>query len=136
MANTFTFELVSPERILKSGSATEAVVPGADGDFTVLPGHAPVLSTLRPGVLDVTLDGEKTRIYVKSGLIDVDPERVTVLAQTAFDVADMNADKLASELEAAKAERADADESDDELIMHAEAAIDALTRLNGRIGER
>ncbi len=136
MADTFTFELVSPERILKSGEATEVMVPGADGDFTVLPGHAPVLSTLRPGVMDITLDGEKARIYVKSGLIEVDPKRVTVLAQTAVDMADLDAARVAEELAAAKAEREAADEADDELIAHTEAAIDALTRLQGRIGER
>jgi F-type H+-transporting ATPase subunit epsilon len=112
------------------------VVPGADGDFTVLPGHAPVLSTLRPGVMDVTLDGEKARIYVKSGLIEVDPQRVTVLAQTAVDMEDLDAARVAEELAAAKAEREAADESDDELIAHTEAAIDALTRMQGRIGER
>lgn len=136
MADTFTFELVSPERILKSGEATEVVVPGAAGDFTVLPGHAPVLSTLRPGVMDITLDGEKTKVYVKSGLIEVDPKRVTVLAQTAIDMAELDAARVAEELAVAKAEREAADQSDDELIAHTEAAIDALTRLQGRIGER
>lgn len=136
MAATFTFELVSPERILKSGEATQVLVPGAAGDFTVLPGHAPVLSTLRPGVMDVTLDGTTTRIYVKSGLIEVDPTRVTVLAQTAYDMAEMDADRVATELASAKAEREAADADDDELIAHAEAAIDALTRMQGRVGER
>jgi len=130
MANTFTFELVSPERILKSGEATEVTVPGANGDFTVLPGHAPMLSTLRPGLMDVTLDGSKTRIFVKSGLIDVDPTRVTVLAQTAFDTADMD---VGEQLRVAQEERQAADESDDELIAHAEAAIDALTRVGGKM---
>jgi F-type H+-transporting ATPase subunit epsilon len=130
MANTFTFELVSPERILKSGEATEVTVPGADGDFTVLPGHAPMLSTLRPGLMDVTLDGAKTRIFVKSGLIDIDPTRVTVLAQTAFDTAEMD---VSEQLRVAQEERAEADETDDELIAHAEAAIDALTRVGGKM---
>lgn len=133
MANTFTFELVSPERILKSGEATEVTVPGAGGDFTVLPGHAPMLSTLRPGLMDVTLDGTKTRIFVKSGMIDVNPTHVTVLAQTAFDAADVD---VSEQLRLAQEERSAADESDDEVIAHAEAAIDALTRLQGRIGER
>lgn len=133
MAETFTFELVSPERVLKSGEATEVIVPGTAGDFTVLPGHAPVLSTLRPGVMDVTLDGTKTRIYVKSGLIEVDPKRVTVLAQTAYDMAEMDASRIADELKTAQDERAAADESDDELIAHTEAAIDALTRLGGKM---
>jgi F-type H+-transporting ATPase subunit epsilon len=133
MADTFTFELVSPERVLKSGEATEVIVPGTAGDFTVLPGHAPVLSTLRPGVMDVTLDGTKTRIYVKSGLIEVDPKRVTVLAQTAYDMAEMDASRIADELKVAQDERAAADESDDEMIAHTEAAIDALTRLGGKM---
>lgn len=133
MADTFTFELVSPERILKSGEATEVVVPGSAGDFTVLPGHAPVLSTLRPGVMDVTLDGAKTRIYVKSGLIEVEPQRVTVLAQTAFDMAEMDASRIADELKTAQDERSAADDADDELISHTEAAIDALTRLGGKM---
>lgn len=136
MADTFTFELVSPERVLKSGEASEVTVPGADGEFTVYAGHAPVLSTMRPGIMDVTIDGDKTRIYIKSGLIEVDPKRVTVLAQTAYDVAELDATRVAEELAKAKADRESAEAHDDELIAHSEAAIDALTRLQGRIGER
>ncbi len=131
MADTFTFELVSPERVLKSGQATQAIVPGAAGEFTVMPGHSPVLSTLRPGVMEVTMDGAKTRLYVKSGVIDVGPESVTVLAQAAFDVAEADAARLQEELKAAQAEREAADDSDDELIEMAEHAIDTLTRVSG-----
>lgn len=133
MADTFTFELVSPERVLKSGEATEVIVPGAGGEFTVLPGHAPVLSTLRPGVMDVTLDGEKTRVYIKSGMIEVEPKRVTVLAQTAFDMSEMDTSRVAEELAAAKAEREAAADDDDELIEMTEHAIDTLTRVSGKM---
>ena len=108
-----------------------AFVPGAAGEFTVMPGHSPVLSTLRPGVMEVTMDGAKTRLYVKSGVIDVGPESVTVLAQAAFDFAEADAARLQEELKAAQAEREAADDSDDELIEMAEHAIDTLTRVSG-----
>ncbi len=79
---TFKFELVSPERLLLSEDVEQVVVPGSEGDFTVLAGHAPVLSTLRPGVMDVKLPGGKAkRLYVKAGFAEVDPESLTVLAQ-------------------------------------------------------
>ena len=55
MASTLRFELVSPERILLSGEAEQVLLPGSEGDMTLLPGHAPVISTLRPGVLDVVI---------------------------------------------------------------------------------
>ena len=75
MAGTFKFELVSPERILLSVDADQVVVPGADGDFAVLAGHAPVIATLRPGVLGVTAGGTRKRLFVKSGFCEVDPSR-------------------------------------------------------------
>ena len=95
MAGTFKFELVSPERILLSVDADQVVVPGADGDFAVLAGHAPVITTLRPGVLDVTRRRHKSALFVKSGFAEVDPTRLTVLAQKAYDVDDMSADIIA-----------------------------------------
>ena len=67
MAGTFKFELVSPERVLLSEDAEQVVVPGADGDFGVLVGHAPLVSTLRPGMLEVLLPGKKRRVFVKGG---------------------------------------------------------------------
>ena len=70
---SFKFELVSPERLLVSADATEVVMPGAEGDFTVLAGHSPVLSTLRPGVLALKLaDGGTKRVYVRGGFAEVD----------------------------------------------------------------
>ena len=66
MADAFPFELVSPEKQLVSGEATQVVVPGAEGQFTVLANHAPFLSTLKPGILEVTMaDGGTDRIFVR-----------------------------------------------------------------------
>jgi len=83
MAGTFKFELVSPERVLLSIDADQVVVPGSDGEFAVLAGHAPVIATLRPGVLDVTAGGSKRRLFVKSGFAEVDPSRLTGVRRLA-----------------------------------------------------
>ena len=74
MAATFNFELVTPERLVFSGEATQVVVPGADGDFAVLVGHAPFISTLRPGILEVTLPQGSQRLLVKKGVAEADPD--------------------------------------------------------------
>ena len=77
----FELELVSPERLLLSEPVDMAVIPGSEGDFGVLAGHSLLISTLRPGVIDV-YEGNKVseRIFVSGGFAEVTPERVTVLA--------------------------------------------------------
>ena len=130
MAGTFKFELVSPERILMSVDADQVVVPGADGDFAVLAGHAPVIATLRPGVLDVTSAAGNRRLFVKAGFAEVDPTRLTVLAQKAYDVDDMSADVIADELKTAEAELAAA-QTDDAKMM-ADTLVAELKRLTGK----
>ena len=128
MAGTFKFELVSPERILMSVDADQVVVPGADGDFAVLAGHAPVITTLRPGVLDVTIGNTKRRVFVKSGFAEVDPTRLTVLAQTAVNVEDMTAAVMAEELKKAETELAGA--KDDASRAAADTLVSELKRLS------
>lgn len=130
MAATFKFELVSPERVLLSVDAEQAIVPGADGEFTMLPGHSPVIATLRPGVLDVTSQGLRKRLFVKSGFAEVDPARLTVLAEKAFDVDDMNASSLAEEIKAAEAQLSVA--KDDEARAMADTLVSELKRLSNR----
>ena len=130
MAGTFKFELVSPERILLSVDADQVVVPGADGDFAVLAGHAPVIATLRPGVLDVTAGGSKTRLFVKSGFCEVDPTRLTILAQKAYNVEDMTPAILADELKSAEAELAAA--KDDASKAAADTLVSELKRLSSK----
>ncbi len=126
---SFKFELVSPERILVSEDVDQVVLPGTEGDFAVLVGHAPFVSTLRPGVLDVTSGGTRKRLLVKGGFAEVDPARLTVLAEQAFDVADLDAAKIGRELEAAEAELAAA--KDDEARLRASTLIEQLKSLQG-----
>ena len=126
---TFKFELVSPERLLVSAEVEQVVVPGSEGDFTVLPGHAPVMSTLRPGVIDVRLAGGKTqRLYVQGGFAEVDPNRLTILAQSATDVAEAGPAWLAEERKRVEAALAAA--SGDEENFYAHAAHAAITSLH------
>jgi F-type H+-transporting ATPase subunit epsilon len=130
MAATFNFELVTPERLLLSGAAEQVVVPGAEGDFAVLAGHAPVISTLRPGILEITLEAGKQRVFVKKGVAEADPDRLTVLAQTAIAVADLDAAQIAAELKSAEAELAEA--KDDQSKRMAEMLVDLLKRLQAK----
>lgn len=128
MAGTFRFELVSPERVLMSIDAEQVVVPGSDGEFTVLAGHVPVISTLVPGVLNVTAGSVHKRLFVKSGFAEVDPARLTVLAEKAYDVDDMSAATIAEELKSAEAELAAA--KDDEAKRMADTLVGELKRLS------
>jgi F-type H+-transporting ATPase subunit epsilon len=130
MAATFNFELVTPERLLISGEAEQVVVPGAEGDFAVLAGHAPVISTLRPGILEITQATGKKRIFVKKGVAEADPDRLTVLAQTAVAMEDLDAAQIAAELKAAEAELAEA--KDDQSKRMAEILIDLLRRMQAK----
>jgi F-type H+-transporting ATPase subunit epsilon len=128
MADTFRFELVTPERMALSEDVAEVVVPGVEGEFTVLPGHAPVISALRPGVIEVALaDASKTRIFVKGGFAEVDAGHLTVLAERALPVEEMDAVVVAAELEAAEAELAAA--GDDASRLAAAFAVDRLKAL-------
>jgi F-type H+-transporting ATPase subunit epsilon len=80
---TFQFDLVSPEKLLISGEVTQVDVPGTEGDFGVLAGHAPLVTTLRPGILVVYRDGGELRVVVNGGFAEVSPSGLTVLADMA-----------------------------------------------------
>jgi F-type H+-transporting ATPase subunit epsilon len=80
---TFKFELVSPEKLLFSGDVTQVDVPGIEGDFGVLAGHAPMVATLRPGILTVHGDGGAKKIVVLGGFAEVSASGLTVVADTA-----------------------------------------------------
>jgi F-type H+-transporting ATPase subunit epsilon len=127
MAATFKFEVVSPERVLVASDAEQVLVPGSDGDFTVLPGHAPVISTLRPGILDVKVAGATKRYFVKGGFAEVEPDRLTILAASAIDLADPATDRVKAELAAAEAELQSA--TDDEARRLATVAVEQLRAL-------
>ncbi|HKQ55508.1 MAG TPA: F0F1 ATP synthase subunit epsilon [Methyloceanibacter sp.] len=111
MADAFKFELVSPERLLVSGEVAQVLIPGSEGDMTILAHHAPILSTLRPGLLDIALpDGEHRRFFIRGGFAEVGPAGLTVLAETAVDLVDLDADQLAQAVNDAEEDVADASE--------------------------
>jgi F-type H+-transporting ATPase subunit epsilon len=103
------FELVSPERLLASEEVDMVVVPGADGDFGVLPRHAPLVSTLRLGVIRIFAGRDvKERIFVAGGFAEVTAERCTVLAEEAVAVGDIDRAKLEQEIKDLREDLADA----------------------------
>lgn len=78
-------QFITPEKIFFSGEALMVIVPGMLGEFGVLPGHAPFISTLKPGIVRIDMGGEQKRVAVLSGIAEVSPERVTILAESAED---------------------------------------------------
>ena len=112
MAEPFQFELVSPERLLLSGPVDQVVVPGSEGYFTVLKGHAPFMSTLRPGVVEVMRGEGDIRIFVRGGFADVSGEGLTILAEQAIPLDEVDSAMLAQEVENAEEDVADAKEGE------------------------
>ena len=103
------FELVSPARLLFSGSVASVTIPGTEGEMGIYPGHAPVLSTLKPGVVTVYKDGGSTdRIFVKGGMVEVNPQGLTLLAEVAIPMAELSAEALAKQIRNAEEDLADA----------------------------
>lgn len=102
MAETVEFELVSPERLVMSAAVEMVVVPGSEGDFGALPRHAPMITAVRPGVIDVYRGGKVSdRIFVAGGFVEVTEERVTVLAEEALPLADLLAEEVDRRVRAA-----------------------------------
>jgi len=121
MAETFKFELVSPERIEISDAAEQVVVPGTEGNFTVLPGHEKRISTLRPGIIDATFGDSIKCIFVQGGLVDVGAGQTTVLAEHSFVVDAGDPRQIEAELNAI--EKALSADDDVEALDHLKRAI-------------
>jgi F-type H+-transporting ATPase subunit epsilon len=124
MADKLHFSLVSPERELFAGDVDHVVVPGTEGEFGVLAHHAPFMTTLRPGALRILSEAGEQRIFVNGGFADVTPAGLTVLAEDAVDLADIDQAKLEQELKACQEDVGDA--KDD---AHRAAALARLGRL-------
>ncbi|HET9902730.1 MAG TPA: F0F1 ATP synthase subunit epsilon [Xanthobacteraceae bacterium] len=105
---TFHFELVSPERLLFSGEVDQVDVPGTEGEFGVLAGHAPIVATLKPGILTVVVGGQRERIVVFGGFAEVSPSGMTVLADNAVTLENLDAARLAAAIKDAEEDAADA----------------------------
>jgi len=112
MPDKVQLELVSPDRLLVAEEADMVVAPGGDGDFGVLPGHSPMLSTLRPGTMDIYQDGKITQsFFVAGGFAEVTTERLTLLAEEAMPVAEIDRAAAEDRLKRAREAEAAADEN-------------------------
>ena len=103
MADKMQFDLVSPERKLVSGEATEVQIPGAEGDMTAMPDHAPTITTLRPGVLSAALDGGTEEYFVTGGFAEINGESTSVLAEVAMPKNEVTSEIISGLLSDAKA---------------------------------
>jgi F-type H+-transporting ATPase subunit epsilon len=124
---TFHFELVSPDRVLFNGAAQSVLVPGAEGDFQVLSDHAPVMTSMRPGVVGVDdAEGKHLRVFVRGGFADASKKGLILLAETAIPFEDLSADKLGQEIKNAEDDLGDASEDEKRL---AQEKLDRLREL-------
>ncbi|MFM2129378.1 MAG: synthase epsilon chain [Pseudomonadota bacterium] len=124
MADKVAFELVSPARLLFAGEVDMVVVPGSEGDFGVLPNHSPLISLVRAGVIAVHQGGKvESRIFVAGGFAEVTPERCTVLAEEAVNLAGFDRAKAESRLAAARSRAADASTEADKAAAQREIAV-------------
>jgi len=111
---TFSFELVSPEKLLFSGEVNAVVVPATEGSLTVLANHEPFMSTIRPGVIVVSqADGKSERMFIRGGFCDIAPEGLTILAELALPVEDVSEAVLNHEVDLAQAEFESADSAEE-----------------------
>jgi len=132
MVDLLKFELVSPERLLMSTEVNRVTVPGTEGYMGVMANHAPVLSTLRPGVIDVEhADGKEERIFVRGGFAEVNPNGLTVLAEHAIAMGELSAEHLAQQVQNAEEDVADA--KSDEKRRVAQERLDHLKQLQAAL---
>jgi F-type H+-transporting ATPase subunit epsilon len=133
MPDPFKFELVSPERLLVSGNVEQVIVPGSEGEMTVFAHHAPLLTTLRPGLLDIGFPGggEHQRYFVRGGFAEVSPAGLTVLAETAIDLIELDAAQFAQAVKDAEEDVADA--TDDAIRDRAQTKLDHLRQVQATL---
>ena len=90
MTDKIAFDLVSPERLLLSDSADMVTVPATEGYMGVMAGHAPVVTTLRPGMIDVLKDGTDSRFFIRGGFTEISATKITVLAEEAIPMTELD----------------------------------------------
>ncbi|WP_159589399.1 F0F1 ATP synthase subunit epsilon [Chelativorans xinjiangense] len=131
MAQAFKFELVSPERLLVSEDVEYVVIPGTEGEMTVMANHAPTMTNIKPGVITVAREGREDRYVVFGGFADVLPEGCTLLAESAVHVDDIDREDVARRIQEAREDVEDA--KDDEARTKAEEFLAQLTTLERAI---
>lgn len=133
MADKLHFSLVSPARELFSGDVDHVIAPGTEGEFGVLVNHAPFMTTLKNGVVRV-LEGDvvRHRFYVRGGFADVTPAGLTILAEEARSLSDVNAQEIDVEIEAARLKLLELDKDDTKRVVF-EHQISYLEGLRGTL---
>ncbi|MCX7305738.1 MAG: F0F1 ATP synthase subunit epsilon [Hyphomicrobiales bacterium] len=132
MAASFQFDLVSPERLLVSEEVESVVIPGAEGEMTILANHAPVMTTVKPGVVTVTTaSGSTERYCVFGGFADILPTGCTLLAESAVAVGSIDRNDLAKRMQNAREDLADA--KDATTRQKAQEYLDHLSTLEAAI---
>ena len=123
------FELVSPSKLLFSGDVDSVVLPGSEGEMTILPQHAPLLTALRPGVVVVASAAGANKIFVRGGFAEVNPNGLTVLAERAIPTSELDAAALAQQVKESEADLLSA--KDDESRRVAQENLDTVKALQG-----
>jgi F-type H+-transporting ATPase subunit epsilon len=129
---TFPFELASPARLVFSGEVEQVDVPGAEGDFGVLAGHAPLISALRPGILTIREGGGAKRLYVRDGFAEVNASGLTVLAEFATPVEELDSGEIQKEIEVAEVRLTEAKEGN--ARDKAAECVDQLKQVRTQLG--
>ena len=125
---------MTPERLVFSGPVEQVVVPGTEGEFGVLAGHAPVMSTLKPGLLTIYAAGAAPRyLFVRGGFAEARPDGLTVLAEQALPLEELDAARLAQEIQDAEEDVADA--TDDDARRLAQEKLDQLREFRAALAQ-
>jgi len=128
MDDVLKLELVSPEKELASRQVKEVLIPGAEGEFVVMPDHAPLLSTIKPGVLAISeISGQQSRYFVRGGYAEVADNHLIVLAERAIPLEDLDAAEIEQEIQWAREDLEDA--RDDEERRKRQERLDFLQQL-------
>ena len=131
MADKLHFNLVSPERQLMSQDVDEVDIPGAEGWIGVLPNHAPLMTTLAPGMVRIKDGSDEKRIFVRGGFAEISPAGLTLLAEEAMPAEELDAAKIAQSIKDAEEDVADADT--DEKKLAAQQSLDRLKELQAAL---
>jgi F-type H+-transporting ATPase subunit epsilon len=127
---TFHFDLVSPEKLAFSGEVDQVDVPGVEGDFGVLAGHAPVIAAVRPGILTVTTGGHHQKIIVLGGLAEVSEKGLTVLADVATSIDELDRAEFAETISGMEAKLAEKEGSE---LDHAIERLDHFKSIQSQL---
>ena len=132
MADKLQFDLVSPERAVASLQVEMVEAPGSEGIFGVLPGHAPFMSVLAPGVVKYKEGDKETRIFVRGGFAEVTPDGLTILAEEAIPVAEFDKDDIARRIKNCEEDLTDKDTMP-ETRRHAESELQHLKEIQAAL---